>query len=318
MRFAKFKRFSLFSEPLTYIVTSITDPEKLMKTATPVQNTMLQKDALVAIQLLSRILAKSHPNEFAKLLKVLTKILQCYQEVIIPMRAYLIDCIGELCANLRVNAISHLHLFMPVITEVLDDLITIRTDATSPGFEVIIKAIFRIVETLPLFLTPYLVKLIASLSILWSRLQSTSSNESQKSLQKLDGIWQKLSSALELRVLIPMVEKNIYPNLLSQKKFDAIGPLMILLLDSFELKSDDVVQNCNDLTNFFIDVMDFRRKFHHECKTVDVQEEFFIKTFVGLILKLSESSFRPLYNNLHEWSMEKVGLSFDRAVTFYR
>ena len=115
-----------------------------------------------------------------------------------------------------------------------------------------------------------------------------------------------------------MIEKNIYPILLKQKQFGAIGPLMMLLLDSFELESVDVVGNYQDLTNFFIGVLGFRAEYHRECNTVDVQEDFIIKTFVGLILKLSETSFRPLYNKLHEWSKGNIELSFDRAVTFYR
>lgn len=249
------------------------------------------------------------------MLKDLSKILSSHQEIAI--RLHLIQCLGELCANLRVHAVSHLHRFMPTITNVLNYLITHQADARC--IEIILKAIHKIVETLPKFLTPYLVNLITSLSILWSTLQRRSSNESQKNLSKLDEIWQKLSSSLELRVLIPLVEKHIYPELLSQGKFDATGPLMVLLLDSFSYsESADLVQNFQDLTTFFISVMDFRSKFHRQCKTVDVQEDFFIKTFIGFILKLSEQSFRPLYIKLFEWSKENVEQSFDRAITFYR
>lgn len=304
--------------PLTNIVRSIGE--------TP-SNSSLQEYALVAIQLLSRILAKEHKadvreeniKKFVDVLNVLANILKSYQKISISLRAYVIQCLGELCANLRVDSVSHLYRFMPTITDVLNDLMTRQTEAMSPCFEIILKAIYRIVETVPLFLTPFLVDLITSLSILWSRFQSTSSNDSQKILLKLDEIWQRLSTTLELRVLIPMVEKHIYPDLLSQRKFSATGPLMVLLLDSFvHSENADLVQNCQDLMTFFIGVMDFRSKFHHECTTVDVQEDFFIQTLIGFILKLSEGSFRPLYNKLYEWSNENVEQSFDRAITFYR
>lgn len=312
----------MFLEPLTAIVKSIATTEKVTTPALQSPNEMLQKYALRAIQLLSKILAKRHPDQFANLLKVLSKILKSSPaQLPILQRAYLIETIGELCANLRVHAISHLYSFMPLISEALDDLIKGETSPTRLIIlQSVLRAILRIVETLPLFLTQYLVELIANLSILWSRLRSKPSHESQKSLLILNDIWQKLSSSLELRVLIPMIEKNIYPNLLVQEQFDAIGPLMVLLSDSFELKSDDVVGNYQELTNFFIGVMGFRATYHHhpKCKTVDLQEDFVIETFVKLIFKLSETSFRPLYNKLHEWSKENVGLSFDRAVTFYR
>lgn len=274
---------------------------------------------MVAIQLLSRIIAKDNPHEFDGLLKTLSKILQSYEKLSIRLRAYLIQCLGELCANLRVHSLPHLHRFMPAITDVLNDQLMRQIDVTSPAFEIILKAIKRIVDTVPKFLTPYLVNLITSLSVLWSRLQSTSSNDSQKNLLILDGIWQKLSSSLELRVLIPMVEKHIYPDLLSEGKFSATGPLMVLLLDSFgHSEQSDLMQNCQDLTTFFIAVLDFRSQFHLECDTVDVQEDFFIKTMIGFILKLSEASFRPFYYKLIEWSKETADQSFDRAITFYR
>lgn len=299
-----------FSEPLSSIAFTIAEKPA---------NSSLQEDALVAIQLLSRIIAKDHPTRFAGVLQVLSKILQSYKDISIRLSAYLIQCLGELCANLRIHSISHLHRFMPSITEVLNDLMTRQTEAVSPCFEIILTAISRIVDTVAEFLTPFLSNLITSLSILWSRLQSTSSNDSQKSLLKLDEIWQKLASTLELRVLIPTVEKHIYPALLDRGKYNATGPLMVLLLESFgHSESTDLVQNCQDLTSFFIGVMDFRSKYHHACTTVDVQEEFFIKTLIGFILKLSEGSFRPFYNKLYEWSNENLAESYDRSITFYR
>ncbi|KAG4072405.1 hypothetical protein HA402_004337 [Bradysia odoriphaga] len=297
-------------DPLSKIVHSIPETPK---------NSSLPEDALVAIQLLSKIVAKDNPNEFDGLLKSLSKILQSYTELSIRLRAYLIQCLGELCANLRVHSLSHLHRFMPAITDVLNDQLKHKIDVTSPAFEIILKAIYRIVETVPKFLTPYLVNLITSLSVLWARLQSTSSNDSQKNLLILDKIWQTLASSLELRVLIPLVEKRIYPDLLAQGKFNATGPLMVLLLDSFgHSEQADLMQNCQDLTTFFLAVMDFRSQFHRQCDTVDVQEDFFIKTLIGFILKLSEGSFRPFYYKLIEWSKDTADKSFDRAITFYR
>lgn len=307
-------------EPLTDIVKSITDAEKLVKTATQKEKILLQQEALIAIQMMSKILGKEHHTEFAILLEVLTQILKSYDKLSLRILAHLIHCLAEVFANLGVYAISRLHNVMALFTKVLNKHLK-ETDVNSPLcviFVYILTGIHRIVESVPQFLKPYLVDLIVSLSILWSRLQITSTNDSQKSLLKLNGIWQTLSSVLELRVLIPLIDKS-YSNLLNAKEFDAIGPLMILLLDSFDhLKSTDLVNNCNDLTAFFLTAMEFRTKFSDECQTVDVQEDFIIKTFVGLILKLSEGPFQLLYKRVYEWSIENVGLSFNRAVTFYR
>lgn len=298
----------LFSDPLTSIVNTVAEKPSELK---------LQEYALVAIHLSSKIAAKDCPEKFADLLKILAKILQSATSI--RLRACLVQCLGELCANLRVNSISHLHRFMPAITDELNALTTSQTSAISPC---ILQAIYRIIESIGQFLSRHLINLITSLSILWSRLQETSSKDSQINLLKLDEIWQKLSSTLELRVLIPTVQEHVYPDLLKQGKFNAIGPLMVLLSDSFALsENSELVQYHQDLTTFFIDVIDFRSKFHHECKTIDEQEDFFIKTMIGFILKLSEGLFRPFYIKLHEWSNTRPSFnehSYDRCITFYR
>ncbi|KAJ6649895.1 HEAT repeat-containing protein 1 like [Pseudolycoriella hygida] len=297
-------------EPLANIVNSIAK--------TP-SNASIQEDALVAIQFLSAIAGQDYPNEFADVLKILSTILQSDQNISIALRALFIQCLGELCANLRVHSVSHLHRFMPTITNVINDLLTRSNTPVWRCFEIILKAIHRIIETVAQFLTPYLVDLITSLSILWSFLQKTNSNESHKNELRLDEIWKTLSSSLELRVLIPMIESHIYPGLLERKMFEATGPLMMLLLYSFELSDNATfAQNSQDLAKFFIGVMEFRAKYHRCCATVEAQEDFFIKAFIGFILKLSEQTFRPMYKKLYEWTNENADESFDRALTFYR
>lgn len=296
-----------YPAPLSNIVYSIGITPTISK---------LQKYALISVRLMSKIAAKNHGSKFADLLKNLSKLIRPGVNLTIESLVFVVQCLGELIANLRLNSIAHMHLFMPATINVLEKLLYGQIDV---GFHITLTAISKIVANLPLFLSSHLQSLIACLSISWSRLQGASPNYSHGNmLLILDKIWTKLSTSFELRVLIPEVER-IYPILFKRCEFDATGPMMVLLSKSFQHSAPaDLVQNCHNLTAFFIGVMDFRSKFHDECETVDVQEDFFIKTLVEFILKLSEASFRPFYHKLLEWSKENAEQSYDRAITLYR
>lgn len=278
---------------------------------------MLQITAIRTVKLLSKTLARFHPDKFLPLLKIVAEIFDSQQNAPIPMRGILVECIGELCANLRIKAIPFVVDFMAPMKTLLDDITKDAVDATHRCFGRILQGIYRIVETLPHFLYLHLIDLIGGLSIVWSHQNTTRSNYRQQNLEKLREIWHKLASSLGLEVLIPLINEDIYPNLLREKKFDAIGPLMALLLQSFQL-NNDVVEKIPELMNFFLNAMELRTKFRFECYVVDEQEDVIIETFVQFILRLPEVSFVMLYNILHEWSKENIGPSFDRAVTFYR
>ncbi len=303
------------TEPLSTIVYAIGTTPTISK---------LQKYALVSVRLMSKIAARNHVTEFSDLLLNLSTIIKAKwapdtnkleNHLPVELRLYVVQCLGELVENLRVDSTSHVYLFMPAIICVLTDLLDGQIDV---GYEITLTAISKIVHTMPLLLSPQLKDLIKSLSMLWSHLQATSSNASHKNSLILDQIWHKMSTSLELRVLMPVV-KEIYRSMLKDANFDAIGPMMVLLSQCFQhSEQSHIVQNCNELTTFFIDVMDFRSKFHRKSATVDVQEDFFIKTLVGFILKLSGPLFKAFYHKLLEWSKENAEQSYDRAITFYR
>jgi U3 small nucleolar RNA-associated protein 10 len=91
---------------------------------------------------------------------------------------------------------------------------------------------------------------------------------------------------------------------------------------------EDFKAQQNELSEFFLKALEFRCD--QESEAIDEEEGitvvfgdvneaegFVIKAFVALVLKLSESSFRPLYFSLYDWAIRNSD-SKEKLITFYR
>ena len=135
---------------------------------------------------------------------------------------------------------------------------------------------------------------------------------------------QKLSSTVPGRVLTPAVSR-CYARLLAHHQYSALGPLLSVLADSFStLTRSELTQLVPDLTAFFMPALQFRA----DCSTgvsevlvsqddIEQAEGYVVEALVVLILKLSESTFRPLYYTLFHWATSSEAHK-DRVITFYR
>ena len=277
----------------------------------------LQQQALIAIKLLSVQLANDNVNAFRSILDILSDIVKKFEEIPVVVLAQSVLCLSEMCANLRANAISHLSKFMPALGKILKK--QLQLISLAPNVIVyILSALYKIIETLPLFLSPYLVDILVSLSKIWSKLLVIESSEdTQKKLTKLEMIWEKLANVLSLRILVPTIDQS-YGKLISEQEYAAVGPLMRLLSESLShLNGTDIIAYQHDLGNFFVMALQFRSESKADSQVVAAQEDHVIKAFVCLVLKLSESSFRPLYYKVYDWAI-RDGSSTARAITFYR
>lgn len=137
---------------------------------------------------------------------------------------------------------------------------------------------------------------------------------------------QKLSKCIPLRVLLPAVNRT-YQILLTQKSYQCIPSLMSVLAESFEsVQPADLKIEIDNLANFFLEVLQFREhiestddnvKMDVKVKNIVAIEESASKTFVALVLKLSEVTFRPLYNKFYAWAVNDTQHKH-RNITFYR
>lgn len=100
---------------------------------------------------------------------------------------------------------------------------------------------------------------------------------------------------------------------------------MSVLAESFDsVPPTELKVEVDNLANFFLEVLQFRERIEDNMKTDDAQAENIIaveesasKALVALVLKLSEVTFRPLYDKLYGWAVNDTQHK-QRNITFYR
>ncbi|KAL9704529.1 hypothetical protein quinque_008047 [Culex quinquefasciatus] len=179
----------------------------------------------------------------------------------------------------------------------------------------IVTSIFKIVDVLARFLSPYLKSIIVSISKLKAKLIGNEDSRLSNVTSRLVQIWEKLAASIPLRLLIPAIEQS-YTDLVKEDAIDGIDPLMQLLSTSFNA----IQTSESELSDFFLSALQFRcdnasgAKFLPGPSTSPRSTSS--RAFVVLILKPSESTFRPLYYKVFEWANRDSSTN-DRAITFF-
>lgn len=289
-----------------------------MQSASTAENSGIQQISLIAIKLLSKQLAQKQPSKFKGILDTLIEILRQADRVPRILLATVVLCFAELCSNLRAHSIAYLPRFMRIFLPILQ----IQAAAPSIGgtdnmLIAVIAAVLKIVSTLPLFLSPYLVELIVRLCQIWDHIIDQPDKDAKLAAieSRLKGIWDKLSSTLQLRVLLPTIDQS-FKLLIADGKRLGIGPLMQLLKQTLEQQSAAAIGGfMNEITSFFVDALQFRA---NNDTDVDQLEDRIIGAFIAVTLKLSEGSFRPLYCRIYDWAFCNGDRNDDKAITFYK
>ncbi|KAF9811952.1 hypothetical protein SFRURICE_021309, partial [Spodoptera frugiperda] len=312
--------FSLLP-PLLDIVKTIEVRDENLSEIAAQELELNQQTALLSLKLLTRMLASENPEPFKNVLETVTDY-TCNPNIAGNVMASVVLCLAELCSNLKAHALASLRKFMPALIKVLkkqrkaetQELVLLST----------VTAIAKIVESLPLFLSPYLQKILYEYSILLAKWQSLDQECSKVSaiVSKLLTIKKKIAGSIPPRVLIPVVNQT-HQMLLEKEDFDAVGPVMSVLADSFaNVTTADFTALQQDLTSFFLTALQLRSDAVEKDVSADVidrAEDEVVNALVCLVLKLSETSFRPFYFKIYDWAIRtNVEGQKDRAITFYR
>lgn len=314
-------------DPLKEICESISCPSSkvIPSTATPQEIIDVQVFAAVAIKQLAKKFAADNVQEFKEILDVLTSLTENHTNIKINLLAHLVLCIAELTVELKVHAIGHLVKFMPTFLNLLT--IQVPDNALIVLLHATVSSILKVVETLPLFLSPYIVKLTMKLAKITTNLKMGSGDSKvQNILQKIQAIWTAMAKLVPARVLIPAIDES-YTKIIEKSNFRAVEPLMELMLQMFQ-HIQDFKSLQAEFSQFFLKALQFRGDQGAEekmetdeivCEFGDMNESegYVIKAFVALILKLSESSFKPLYFSVYDWAIRNAD-NKERVITFYR
>ncbi|XP_053664257.1 HEAT repeat-containing protein 1 homolog [Anopheles marshallii] len=305
-------------DPLMELVQHMHEEEKVVGTS--FERMVIIQLSYIAVRHLSKILTQHDTKKVQSMLAVLMEELHGYKKNTNPqILSSLILCIGELCSNLGPYSIKFLPQFMPMVNKFLvaqlqsDDPFDILTSS-------IVLLTMKIVDTLARFISPYLRSMLVGLTKLSAMIEEKNDPRLGNMKSRLAMIWDNVSSTIAPRVLLPAIEQ-CYHTLIEAGELNAIGPLMALLSAMFtSMKSSHFATIRTEVTDLFLTALQFRcynsSKDTFTLTAIDAAEAHVIKAFVVLILKLSESTFRPLFYQVFEWSIRETS-SNDRAITFF-
>lgn len=117
------------------------------------------------------------------------------------------------------------------------------------------------------------------------------------------------------RVLLPATS-SCFTKLCENSNFAGIKHLMDILAESFPSNGQFSVE----LTSLFLNVLDFRCTSDVSNEIIDQVEIYVIEALCKIVLKCSESTFRPFYHKLYDWGVvaSKDISKKDRIITYYK
>nr|CAD7459837.1 unnamed protein product [Timema tahoe] len=262
-----------------------------------------QQTALLSLKLMARFLGLEHPTRFQECVDVMAKMLKNN----VPqgnVLASMVLCIADMTTSLKANIIVSIPLIMPALINILRKYQTLE----SPSLMMlsIITAVHKIVENLTKFLSPYIHNVLREICTLSAKWVNDTDPKIAPIVHKLQLTREKISTSLSPRVLVPAVS-TCFTQLLRNGQHAAIGPLLHILSDSFTAMSpEERVHHQPYLITFFLEALQFRTDSSEGLEAVALVEGHIVDALVALVLKLSESSFRPLYFKLFHWATSRL------------
>lgn len=270
-----------------------------------------QQTALLSLKLFVRNIGDDQTDLFIDILNQLMGVLEKQHEP--PVTASLILCIAEMCSILKAHALVVLPTFMPALVSCLKtfkscDVITLA----------VISSLLKVVEHLSMFMSPYLVDILEEVCV-QDTTNWTDTGKGVAIRTKLGYLKSKMSNDIPGRVLVTSVS-SCFTRLIASGSYEATATLLTILGDSFS--TPGFLYN-SEIIEFFLSALDFRvlqATTGLSEEKVGVVETSVISALVQLILKLSESNFKPLFNKLYDWAFRSANgdpCYQDRVITFF-
>ncbi|KAA0725519.1 HEAT repeat-containing protein 1 [Triplophysa tibetana] len=271
-----------------------------------------RQTALYSLKLLCRSFGSKHQELFVPVLNKAVELVANKDEEKNVMGSALL-CVAEVISTLKAHAIPQLHRLMPAVLSTLKerkDLLTNEIYLLSA-----VTALQRVSETLPHFISPYLQDTISQTTRL--TLLAMRQTSCPQLIVRLTSLRNTIATKVPSRVLIPTITK-CYCGMVDKHQ-NRVSPLMNILKEHIaQMDKDQLNNHQSELTSFFLSALDFRAQHcQGDLKKAGEIEGSVIDCLLGMVMKLSEVTFRPLFFKLFDWS--KIdGASKDRLLTFYR
>ncbi|NXK60082.1 HEAT1 protein, partial [Sylvietta virens] len=271
-----------------------------------------RQTALFSLKLLCKGFGTENPAPFVPVLKTAIDLISSEKEEKNVMGSALL-CIAEVTCTLKAQAIPQLPRLMPALLKTLKS----KKELVSNEIYLLsaVTALLKVAETLPHFLSPYLLECLLQVVRL-EKIVAEFGPSSQISV-RVAALKTILATRLAPRILLPAVTK-CYSEVLHTRK-NCLGPLMNILKEHIAgMEKEHLISHQPELTAFFMKVLDFRTEHaEDDLEEVGKIEAYIIDCLISMVMKLSEASFRPLFFKLFDWSKTEATLR-DRLLTFHR
>ncbi|NWH29268.1 HEAT1 protein, partial [Chloropsis hardwickii] len=271
-----------------------------------------RQTALFSLKLLCKGFGTENPAPFVPVLKTAIDLISSEKEEKNVMGSALL-CIAEVTCTLKAQAIPQLPRLMPALLKTLKS----KKELVSNEIYLLsaITALLKVAETLPHFLSPYLLECLLQVVRL-EKIVAEFGPSSQISV-RVAALKTILATRLAPRILLPAVTKCCSEVLHTRK--NCLGPLMNILKEHIAgMEKEHLISHQPELTAFFMKVLDFRTEHaEDDLEEVGKIEAYIIDCLISMVMKLSEASFRPLFFKLFDWSKTEAALK-DRLLTFHR
>ncbi|XP_009073918.1 PREDICTED: HEAT repeat-containing protein 1 [Acanthisitta chloris] len=271
-----------------------------------------RQTALFSLKLLCKGFGTENPAPFVPVLKTAIDLISSEKEEKNVMGSALL-CIAEVTCTLKAQAIPQLPRLMPALLKTLKS----KKELVSNEIYLLsaVTALLKVAETLPHFLSPYLLDCLLQVVRL-EKIVAEFGPSSQISV-RVASLRSILATRLAPRILLPAVTK-CYSEVAHTRK-SCLGPLMNILKEHIvAMEKEHLISHQPELTAFFMKVLDFRTEHaQDDLEEVGKTEACIIDCLISMVMKLSEASFRPLFFKLFDWSKTESTLK-DRLLTFHR
>ncbi|NWQ91973.1 HEAT1 protein, partial [Burhinus bistriatus] len=271
-----------------------------------------RQTALFSLKLLCKGFGTENPLPFVPVLKTAIDLISSEKEEKNVMGSALL-CIAEVTCTLKAQAIPQLPRLMPALLKTLKN----KKELVSNEIYLLsaVTALLKVAETLPHFLSPYLLDCLLQVVRL-EKIVVEFGPSSQISL-RVTSLKTILATRLAPRILLPAVTK-CYSEVANTRK-NCLSPLMNILKEHIVgMEKEHLISHQSELTAFFMKALDFRTEHaEDDLEEVGKTEAYIIDCLISMVMKLSEASFRPLFFKLFDWSKTESTLK-DRVLTFHR
>ncbi|XP_071405700.1 HEAT repeat-containing protein 1 [Pithys albifrons albifrons] len=270
-----------------------------------------RQTALFSLKLLCKGFGTENPAPFVPVLKTAIDLVYSEKEEKNVVGSALL-CIAEVTCTLKAQAIPQLPRLMPALLKTLKSKELVSNEIYLLSA---VTALLKVAETLPHFLSPYLLDCLLQVVRL-EKIVAEFGPSSQISL-RVASLKTILATRLAPRILLPAVTK-CYSEVAHTWK-NCVGPLMNILKEHIVgMEKEHLISHQPELTAFFMKVLDFRTEHaQDDLEEVGKTEADIIDCLISMVMKLSEASFRPLFFKLFDWSKTESTLK-DRLLTFHR